>query len=249
MFILTETVVYPFRCVVGGSFQDCVFCMSIAATFPLVKRRKHAEMSSDSADPLDLPPNLAAEAFAQYQETPNSRRKALDELRLGILALDEADRINDVSDANLIRFVRCRKYDVARALDTTVQLKRFYTKHATLLRGLDGEAFKLLDQFEAVRIRKDLDKQSGKTVLMIRPARLMPHMTSEFKQKHPNALLRFNIWLMDRLSRDPDVQVNGLVALMTCSEMGFFDMVSFVNIMTIEDRKILFGHMSALGIR
>ena len=206
-------------------------------------------MSSDAADPLDLPPSLAAEAFAQYQETPDSRRKALDELRQGILKLPEADRLNDVSDANLIRFVRCRKYDVARALATTVKLKRFYMKHATLLQGLDGESWKLLDQFQSVRIRKGLDKQSGKTILMIRPARLMPHMTSEFKQQHPNSLLRMNIWLMDRLSRDPDVQVNGLAALMTCSDMGFFDMVSLANVMTMEDRKILFGHMSALGIR
>jgi len=201
------------------------------------------------SDSLDLPPHLAAEAFAQYKETPESRRKALDELRKGIQELPEEDRLNDLSDLNLIRFVRCRKYDVARALATTVTLKRFYVKHATLLRGLDGSAFKLLDQFQSLRIKKGLDKQSGKTLVMVRPARLMPGMTSDFQKAHPNALLRMNIWVMDRLSRDPDVQVNGIAALMTCSEMGFFDLVSFANIMTIDDRKILFAHMSALGIR
>jgi len=201
------------------------------------------------SDPLDLPPHLAAEAFAQYQETAESRRKALDDLRRGILELPEEDRLNDLSDLNLIRFIRCRKYDISRALATTVKLKRFYTKHATLLRGLDGAAFTVVDQFQALRIKKGLDKQSGKTILMVRPARIMPGMTSEFLKANPNAILRMNIWVMDRLSRDQDVQVNGLAALMTCSGMGFFDMISFANIMTIEDRKIMFGHMSALGIR
>ena len=35
------------------------------------------------------------------------------------------DRLEDLTDANLIRFLRGRKYDMERALETTVEMRRF----------------------------------------------------------------------------------------------------------------------------
>jgi hypothetical protein len=199
---------------------------------------------------LDLPAHLIESAFIQYQETPEKRSQALLELREGILKLPEEERLKDLSDENLIRFVRNRKYDISRAIETTRNIKKFYQKHEDLVCGLDGNSFNLIDQFHGIRIVKGMDKtQDGKTILMVTSAKIVPMITDEFKKKNPKALLRNIIWIMDRISRDPDCQVNGIICMLSCNGMGFFDLLSVATVLSIEDRKIALKHMSTLGIR
>ena len=81
-------------------------------------------------DPLALPTAaLRSAAFDQWGETAETRLAALTQLRARIEALPAEDRLHDLGDANLMRFIRNRKFDVDKALATTVKLKRFYTAH------------------------------------------------------------------------------------------------------------------------
>jgi hypothetical protein len=58
-----------------------------------------------SQDPLDLPEHLRLVAKEELGENPEIRRTSLEILRTKISELPEADRLADVSDLNLIRFL------------------------------------------------------------------------------------------------------------------------------------------------
>ena len=81
-------------------------------------------------DPLELPEYLKKMALEDFGETTETRRTALIELRKRISELsDEKDRMVNITDANLVRYIRGRKYDLDKALETTVERQRFETKH------------------------------------------------------------------------------------------------------------------------
>ena len=71
-----------------------------------------------SEDQFNLPEELAALALKDFGETKERRSAALLELRARIEALPESDRLADRSHANIIRFIRSRKYDITKALES-----------------------------------------------------------------------------------------------------------------------------------
>ena len=72
-------------------------------------------------DPLDLPEELALVAKEELNETPDLRQEALDNLRQLISELPK-DRLEDTSDANLIRFLRSKKFKGFDSIVTTVTI-------------------------------------------------------------------------------------------------------------------------------
>ena len=134
---------------------------------------------SNDGSTTDLSPELAKIAFEDFGETPERRQQALIDLRKRIAELpNEKDRLEDVSDVNLIRFIRGRKYDLEKALETTIAP----------------------------------DKKNRK-VFVLFPAKGLKYFTDEFIKANPNAMIKFNIWMFDRISRDPHVQVAGLIMI------------------------------------
>ena len=79
-------------------------------------------------DPCRLNPELAALAEKNYGEADTKRREYLDKMRKILEAKPTKDRLNDLSDQNLIRFLRCRKFDVDRAVEMAVKAKHFCIK-------------------------------------------------------------------------------------------------------------------------
>lgn len=202
-----------------------------------------------------LTPSQAEIAFKEYGETEEMRRLGLSKLRALILALpDESDRLNDLSDHNLIRFLRCRKFDVDWALETAVQLKRFYTANSSVLSDLNGNEFDIFLGSESsgiinfFRLYKNVCPQ-GRVIMVVRPSRFLDYLSSENLSKYPHCGLRLSIWLFDRLSRDVDIQVGGLYLFLSFSDCSLYQTMSFSTMMTIEEQKMMYLHIQRCGIR
>lgn len=205
-------------------------------------------------DPCALTTELAELAFTNYGETTENRKKLLDQLKTRLEALPEEDRLHDLSDQNLIRFLRCRKFDLERTVKMATDAKHFYDKNAEVLGGLNGKESIMFDNNydNFFQIYRNVDS-TGKVVAVLRPSRLIAAASTDIGVKvlgeSPNALLRILIWLFHNLSLDPSVQVGGLVMLTSFNECSFFDCVSFVNIMTVSHRAILIQHLQICGIK
>jgi hypothetical protein len=73
--------------------------------------------------------------------------------------------------------------------------------------------------------------------------------TPEQKARNPRAVLRFNFWLFEQLSFDPQVQVNGLVVINTFKSLTFFEQMGLSNIASVSDQLATFQHFQTLGMR
>lgn len=206
-------------------------------------------------DPCALSEDLAALAYKNYGETSERRESLMKEMRERIQALpEEMDRLKDLSDKNLIRFLRCRKFDIDRAVKLAVDAKRFYIENANILKGLDGKETVMFDgEHENVfQVYRNVDT-SGKVVVVLRPSRFIQAIHSDRGAKilseDPDAMLRLLVWQFHNLCQDPHVQVGGLVMLNSFEDCSFFDSFSFVNVMTVPQRGILIKHLQICGIR
>jgi hypothetical protein len=156
------------------------------------------------AHDVELPEDLRECAFQRYGETPETRAAKLDEMRSMIAALPNAeDRIVDTSDLNLIRFLRVRKFNVTNAVENTVNLMRFAREHPHLIGGTPQE-YERYNNF--IQILKDRDNQ-GRTILILRARLMLDTTDTDFNKEHP--IGRCQVMVLDRLSRDPYVQVSG----------------------------------------
>ena len=119
-------------------------------------------------DPLNLPDFLAKIALEDFGETPETRAAALVELRKRIAELpDEKDRLEDVTDGNLIRFIRGRKYDMDRALETTVEMRRFKNENPDWF----NPSPEALTQFDAFCGLLPTTSPTGQKVFVMFPAK------------------------------------------------------------------------------
>lgn len=203
-------------------------------------------------DPCKLSPALAALAERNYGETDEKRRLYLEEMRTILSSKPKEDRLTDLSDKNLIRFLRCRKFDVARAVQMAIDAKHFYDKHFDLLKGVKGketdEVFN--EETESFwQIYRDVD-EAGRVIIVLRPFRMLSNEEAVEKMRAgPATMLRFMIHLFHHICQDSHVQVGGLLLFNSFAECTFFQCLSFANIMTMEHRKIFIKHLQLCGIR
>ena len=143
--------------------------------------------------------------------------------------------MEDLTDANLIRFLRGRKYDMERALETTVEMRRFKNENPDwfnptpealvvfdmfcgLLPTPSPHGHKVFVMFPAKGIKVGVVTRfhafvvhclNGHTPLFPPLSPLPPcqMFTDQFVKANPLAMIQFNIWMFDRVSRDPHVQV------------------------------------------
>ena len=175
-------------------------------------------------------------------------------MRERIQALPEKDRLKDLSDKNLIRFLRCRKFDIERAVKLACDAKRFYTKNADILKDLDGKETVMFDgeHNNVFQVYRNVDKD-GKVVIILHPSRFIQAVQSKqgstIIKKDPSAVLRHLVWQFHNLCQDPHVQVGGLIMLNSFADCSFFESFSFVNVMTVPQRGILIKHLNICGIR
>ena len=135
-----------------------------------------------SADAINLPPELEAIALAELGETKELRESSLIDLRNRIQYLPNAlDRLVDLSDRSLIRFLRSRKYDVDKALENTICLQHFHNKYPEITSGvIHADHLKNLFKFLSV-IHEPLP--SGRVIMIMKPKEGIKHFDDEIKKK------------------------------------------------------------------
>ena len=147
----------------------------------------------------------------QLGETPEVRTAALAALREKIAQLPQADRIENTSDNHMIRFLRARKFDIDEALQRTVDYARFYGKWGKHLEGMSADEFLIHKDFLMVLQGRD---REGRVMIVMQPKKGIGVFTKEFVKENPFGMLRFNVWMFERLSHNPDVQVSVCLDLM-----------------------------------
>jgi hypothetical protein len=196
----------------------------------------------------DLPQHLRHVAETQLAEGDN-KFDALEKLKSLIAELPEEERISDQSDNNLVRFLRSKKFEVDKALISTRKYAKFYNNHREALKNLNtDQEFKAFSdsKFLAVSDAKDLD---GRTIIVLRQKIGMSILTREYLQAHPRAMLRFNVWLFEELSKDIEMQVNGVVLILTFSGFSWWDNLEMQRVCSLSDQFAIVEFFSILALR
>jgi hypothetical protein len=87
-------------------------------------------LSFGNEDQLELTPELAQRALDRHGETSETRNLLLSQLKEKILSLeDPSQRLEDLSDRNLIRFLRLKRFDLNDALASCILYQQFHNKY------------------------------------------------------------------------------------------------------------------------
>jgi len=203
-------------------------------------------------DQFNLSPELAKMAFDEFGETPSSRLEALNELRNRINSLPENDRLKDTSDANIIRFLRARKMDVDKAVNSTIQFKHFLDKFADVISpsspGLELKEL-VLKCKDFLQVFREPMSAGGKVYVCMRPQEGIAMFTPELKKTNPNAMMQINIWMFDYLSKDPQCQIAGMVICNTFANLTFMDNIALQTMAPMAHQTATFQLFNILGTR
>jgi len=209
--------------------------------------------TEEDAAALSLDPDLQARAEAELNEpaTLEAKCERVAALRSLIAALPSAeDRLQDVSARNLVRFLRASKYRMERAVERAKDYARFFAQNRELDNLRPAEEF--ASSFAAaVQVWHNLHPSlEGRVVVCIFPGRALPLITQETVKASPRILLRFNVWLFDRLSFDQRIQVCGLVLLNTFADAGLpRGRVSLGDLANVQERRMAFKFFGILSLR
>lgn len=209
-------------------------------------------MSSDEDVDLQLDELLQSIAEKEINEPSNidAKRVQIAELRRRIfLQSNAANRIRDTGTKSLIRFLRSSKFNIDKALSKTIEYERFYTNNKLSLEGIvpstEFPPFR-----DLVHVHRDLLLDQGRQVIVcLFPKMALPNITHEMIQSNPRILMRFNIWLLERLSYDHQIQVCGLVLLNSFCETGLPISVTLQQLASLAERRAVLGFFNILNFR
>ena len=165
---------------------------------------------SEAFDGVTLPEELRAAAEFELGEVPGERFKAVDALRLSLLELPERP---DVSDAALLRFLRCAKFDEKKARGMALGLHAFKAKHPHYFGDVSLERFQAIAASGAITVLPTAARGGQRCIalnLALLPMDAVP----------PAELAAFFFYVAERLQWDPAVQVHGISCLSTYEGMG-----------------------------
>ena len=184
-------------------------------------------------DEFNLTAELQAFAFEEFGETIDSRTKGLFDLRQLIANLPEKDRIIDISDKNLLRFLRARKYDLDATLKSVIQYHHFMSSHESILSNIQRNEITDFSDFLTV-VREPGPR--GKLIVIMRPALGIPLFTIELLKANPRVMFRYNFWLFERISHDPYAQICGLILINSFKGLGFWGQMKMSSMAPISDQ-------------
>lgn len=185
--------------------------------------------SSEEEDDLALPEDLKLMAMEEFgEETDEERRTALVTLRDRLMQLPEDEKLSDMSDKSLIRYIRGKKYNIDKAFNVVREYVKFRKAHEDyfLSDPIEIETFSHM-----VKVLKDVDSL-GRRIVTIIPCKGTPYITPEFMSRFPNALTKFRMWLFEQLSFDPYAQLRGVVLIMSFQNMTFWESTKFSRLAT-----------------
>jgi len=178
---------------------------------------------------LLLTDDLKSIALTELCETPDLRRQSIDTLKKQILELPKENQINDVSDANLITYLRCRKYKLDAALHQTECVAKFSKEHPKWINNKSQDFVKF---FDVVQVLEDADPE-GRVIVIFRPTRIK-HLFDDINFSED--FTRFQIWIFERLSKLLKVQICGLITIISFHGFTIWDNIKLSQRMNINHR-------------
>eukprot|EP01038_Epipyxis_sp_PR26KG_P005726 gene5726-7909_t len=190
---------------------------------------------------IELPTlKLRQAALEQLGETPELRDRSLRKLRSLIEKLPKEEQLANRSDENLIRFLRGKKFDVKLAFKVICCLVKFNHEHPEWTNDLTVEEFTIFSNLFEILENYD---HAGRLVIIVKSFEAVDIFTTEFMKNNPNALIRFNIWLFDRVSRVPNVQVYGITLVNTFIGFSMWDSLTIVSAYPLDHQVQTFHYL------
>ena len=154
-----------------------------------------------------LSPELTVLASRELNETPTTRRQCLTELRQRTGA--------EQSDEFLLRFLRCKKFDVPRAVQVYEGYHSYRRDNAELFDGLVPERVRHVWEAGVVGVLPCRDKK-GRAVMVSFPGRWDPHHHSL------EDILRAMVIQLEYLIESQETQVTGIVLVADFSDFSLY---------------------------
>ena len=149
-----------------------------------------------------LSPELAMIAANELGETPSTRLQAIADLRRRLNEIEE----HTTDDRTLLRFLRCKKFDVSRALTVYEGYRAFRKRHAELFTEMSSESVKDIWQAGVIGALPCRDKK-GRAVMISFPGRWEPENHSL------EDAMRAMIQQLEYLIQSEETQINGIVLI------------------------------------
>ena len=205
-----------------------------------------------SSDATFLPTQLQAIAEAELHEpaTREGKLAAIIALRSVIAALPtgDPDRATDTSDCTLLRWLRAAKFDNAKALQKTRDYTKWWRANGSALANIDPKCADFACFHNFVRVLRGVDALSGKVVVCLTPKKALSAMTPK-AAAHPNLFMRFQVWMLERLASDLQVQVCGMVMFNSFHGLTLYDGWTMQSLVGIAERRVVLGYFTILGVR
>lgn len=199
-------------------------------------------------DPIESSTDCDLTLSDHYQLTSSYMQELILELRENIKKLPEEKQIKDISDSNLVKFIRCRKLKVDKALETTVKYVEFYKNHPDWSDGLLSDdsflqfrnVYKVLPQNDAL----------GRKVCVVNAKEVLNVLESEEFKNRPFALIQSNLKFVISLQDNFHVQANGIFFIFNFADLSFWDQLNFRNYIKTDERLGFVRYMNdCIGLR
>lgn len=161
-----------------------------------------------------LTPELAVVASAELNETPVNRRQCLTEMK------ERLQEYHDNEDSScdeefLVRFLRCKKFDVARALCVYEGYHTFRKDNPTIFNGLSPSNVKHIWDSGVIGALPHRDRR-GRAVMVAFPGRWEP------EQHSLEDMMRAMVLQLEYLIRSVETQINGIVLIADFTGFTFY---------------------------
>ena len=158
---------------------------------------------------VSLPPELAGIAASELNETPANRRQSLKEFHKSLE--DEGKE----EDEFLLRFLRCKKFNVSRALSVYEGYHTFRRDNPHLFENLCPHGVRHIWEAGVIGALPHRDKK-GRAIMVAFPGRWDPDRHSL------EDMMRAMILQLEHLITSVETQINGIVMIADFSEFSFY---------------------------
>lgn len=160
-----------------------------------------------------LSPELAVIAAKELNESPARRSQALFKLRERLQS--ECTGYEHQSDAFLLRFLRCKKFDVERSLCVYERYHSFRDENADLFAELSADSVRHIWEAGVLGGLQERDR-NGRAVMIAFPGRWNP------EEHSLEDMLKALVLQLEYLIRSDETQVTGIVLIADFKDFSFY---------------------------